>query len=210
MDVALDYEVTIPATETMPGTGVYTAEVIIRGETYTAAKEVSVQYMKLDYPNLTIVGVTAEFNPDRKREIVSITDTIAGTFELTYPMGCLVAVKTINTETGAAEYTRLYGTPVEGKEDTYCYSLEDLDYVFSSDIELVITLKGDVNGDGKINALDAAQVKAASISKLNLGGLSLFSADVNSDERINALDAAQIKAASISKLRITWDIKKAS
>ena len=62
-----------------------------------------------------------------------------------------------------------------------------------------------MNGDGRINALDAGQVKAASISKLQLKALGILTGDVNGDGKINALDAGQVKAASISKLILRWD-----
>ena len=103
-------------------------------------------------------------------------------------------------------YERLHCTAIEAEDGAYSYALSELDYSFDSNIKIVVAVKGDVNGDGKINALDAAQVKSASISKMTFNGLNVLTSDVNCDGKVNALDAAQVKSASISKLNIAWDI----
>ena len=204
-DGVIDYEVTTAPTESAPGTGTYTAGVELNGTTYIDEKTVTVAYVKLDYPNFTIMGVIDGFRPEDKEDIVTVTDTLEGKFNIAYKMACVVAVKTIDPDTGEEVYTRLHCTAVEGEENTYSYDLAELGYDFDSDIEIIVAVKGDVNQDGKINALDAAQVKSASISKLTFNGLNTLTSDVNGDGKVNALDAAQVKSASISKLVLNWD-----
>lgn len=52
---------------------------------------------------------------------------------------------------------------------------------------ITIRIKGDVNGDGKLSALDIAQYKKAAKGTANIY------ADANTDGKISALDLAQIK-----------------
>ena len=51
---------------------------------------------------------------------------------------------------------------------------------------------GDVNGDGQINSLDAAQVLKYDAEMIELDEYALAAADVNGDGAVNSLDAAQI------------------
>ncbi len=51
---------------------------------------------------------------------------------------------------------------------------------------------GDVNGDGKINSLDAAWVLKHDAMIISLDDTQLDAADVNGDGKVNSLDAAQI------------------
>ncbi len=51
---------------------------------------------------------------------------------------------------------------------------------------------GDVNGDGKVNSLDAAQILKHDAGIINLTDEQLAAGDVNGDGKVNSLDAAQI------------------
>lgn len=193
--------VTVAATETVPGSITYTAEVEMDGIVYTDQQVVTLDYMKLDYPNFTIVGVTETFNPELERDIVTITDSMNGQFTVTYDMACVVAVKTIVD--GEEVYTRLTATATDA-EDTYSFDLAELDYEFDSDIEIIVAIKGDINGSGGLDGIDAGQAKSASISKITLSGLKLLVGDVNGNGVIDGIDAGQIKSASISRLSLKW------
>ncbi|MBQ3195487.1 MAG: 5'-nucleotidase C-terminal domain-containing protein [Clostridia bacterium] len=57
--------------------------------------------------------------------------------------------------------------------------------------ELVYTL-GDINDDGLINSLDAAQILRFDAELISLAGASLAAADVNGDGTVNSLDASLI------------------
>ena len=59
---------------------------------------------------------------------------------------------------------------------------------------------GDVNGDGEINAVDAAMVYAYYNGKLELTAEQLTAADVNGDGEVNAVDASLIYAVYNGKL----------
>lgn len=51
---------------------------------------------------------------------------------------------------------------------------------------------GDVNNDGKINALDAILILRAAVDLTNLNDVQEKAADMNGDGRVNALDAIEV------------------
>lgn len=53
-------------------------------------------------------------------------------------------------------------------------------------------IKGDVNGDGKVSSLDAAQVLKYDAGMISLSKEQKERADINGDGKVNSLDAAQI------------------
>jgi len=53
-------------------------------------------------------------------------------------------------------------------------------------------LPGDVNGDGMVNSLDAAQALKFDALIIELSETALTAADVNGDGSVNSLDAAMI------------------
>lgn len=56
-----------------------------------------------------------------------------------------------------------------------------------------VLIYGDVNGDGKISAIDYVNVKNSILKASNLTGVYASAADVNKDDTINAIDYVQIK-----------------
>ncbi len=62
----------------------------------------------------------------------------------------------------------------------------------SSNPDIAEITYGDVNGDGKINSLDAAQVLKHDAMLITLSAEALVNADVNDDGKVNSIDAAQI------------------
>ena len=63
--------------------------------------------------------------------------------------------------------------------------------------QLTIVLTGDVNGDGKVNAVDLAQVNAYLTGKKTLDAAYKLAANINAktgDKKVNAVDMAQLNA----------------
>ena len=56
----------------------------------------------------------------------------------------------------------------------------------------VIVIKGDVNGDGDINVIDASAVVNHFLDRTYLIGAYLVAADTSIDTNVNVIDAAQI------------------
>ena len=58
---------------------------------------------------------------------------------------------------------------------------------------LTVVVHGDTSGDGKINALDLAQVQKNILGTYKLSGAYSSAADTSGDGKINALDLAQVQ-----------------
>lgn len=61
---------------------------------------------------------------------------------------------------------------------------------------------GDVNDDGKINAIDAVLILRAAIGKTELTDIQQKAADVNEDKSVNALDAVVVLRKAVGKSSI--------
>ena len=59
--------------------------------------------------------------------------------------------------------------------------------------EYTIVVYGDVDGDGRINALDALQVEKSNVNMVTLDDVQKEASDVKNDARVNSLDSLAIK-----------------
>lgn len=66
-----------------------------------------------------------------------------------------------------------------------------------------IVIYGDVNGDGKVNVLDAIIINRYTINLSSINGVYLVGADVNRDGKVNVLDAIIINRYTIGLSSIT-------
>ena len=112
------------------------------------------------------------------------------TFTVACDKACVVLVKSGET------YTKLTAAN-SGDTHSFTANLAEGD-------EIIVRLKGDVNGDGVINTTDAGMAKAASLNKGSLSGLNLICAMVSGGTTVKTTDAGQIKAASLNKLTFNW------
>ena len=112
------------------------------------------------------------------------------TFTVACDKACVVLVKSGDT------YTKLTAAN-SGETHSFTANLAEGD-------EIIVRLKGDVNGDGVINTTDAGMAKAASLNKGSLSGLNLICAMVSGGTTVKTTDAGQIKAASLNKLTFNW------
>ena len=69
---------------------------------------------------------------------------------------------------------------------------------------LPILIKGDNNGDGKVNSADALRVMRHSIKTLTLESSQLTASDINGDGKYNSADALLMMRYSIGTYEITW------
>ena len=60
--------------------------------------------------------------------------------------------------------------------------------------QITLVVKGDINGDGKVNAVDKAQLNAYFVGTKLLEGAYKLACDINGDAKINAIDKAQLNA----------------
>jgi hypothetical protein len=71
----------------------------------------------------------------------------------------------------------------------------------------VVTVKyGDVNRDGKVNAIDTGMVKAYVGKKRQFDSYQMIAADVSGDGRVNAIDTGLLKAY-VAKKRTAFPVE---
>lgn len=114
-------------------------------------------------------------------------------FTITCGRACAALLKT--TENGAEQYEAVPAQHVEGNT-----------YRFTADVpagaEIIVALKGDVNGDGLVNTVDVTILQKAALRPSNpnyvaLSCLGLFKADINGDGRTNAADVTGLQKAAL-------------
>lgn len=67
-----------------------------------------------------------------------------------------------------------------------------------------VIVKGDNNGDGKVNSADALRVQRHSVGTLTLSGVQLTASDVNGDGKYNSADALLMQRYSVGTYNISW------
>lgn len=70
--------------------------------------------------------------------------------------------------------------------------------------EVLLVVKGDVNGDGKSNSSDYGRLNAAILEKISLTQEASFAADVNGDGKANSSDYGRMNAVILEKTSLTW------
>ena len=65
-----------------------------------------------------------------------------------------------------------------------------------------IVIKGDVNGDGKVTAIDYSRIKGYFLGKYSLSNEYFKAADVSKDNKITAIDYSRVKGYFLGKYNI--------
>ena len=112
------------------------------------------------------------------------------TFTVACDKACVVLVKSGET------YTKLTTSDADGMH-SFTASLTEGD-------EIIVRLKGDVNGDGMISAADFGQAKSAVLGHLSLSGANLHCATVSGGTSVRAADFGQIKSVALGNLTFKW------
>lgn len=117
--------------------------------------------------------------------------TVAGqTLTVTYSLACKVGYMVDGT------YVTLAATA--NADGSYSYTVPE------KATDVVVVVKGDVNGDGKVNTGDYGRLNAVLLGKANLDEIANFAADVNSDNKVNTGDYGRINAVLLGETTITW------
>lgn len=117
----------------------------------------------------------------------------SNTFTVSCSSACVVAI----SHDGGTTYIRLTAT---ASGPAYSFTASNV----ADGDTIAVIMKGDINGDGKVNAVDAARVKAVSLNKSTLSGIFFMAGDVDNSTKINAVDAARVKAVSLNKSTLSW------
>lgn len=104
---------------------------------------------------------------------------------------CVVLIKDAE-----GNYTKV--PAVKNDDGTYSFDVANL-----NGGEIVVAVKGDVNGDGKVNITDRVAVAKAALSgnstnKVDLDAFGNMTADVNGDGKINITDRVAVAKAALS------------
>lgn len=70
--------------------------------------------------------------------------------------------------------------------------------------EVLLVVKGDVNGDGKISSSDYSRLNAVLLKKTTLTAEASFAADCNADGKISSSDYSRLNAILLKKTTLTW------
>ena len=123
------------------------------------------------------------------------------TFSVMCKLACLVAY----TEDGE-NYYRLSATPVEDEDGSVLYYTFDV--TLTENTQIVIYIKGDIDGDGTIEGREVTQIKAVQLSdqttQTRFTALQIMIADVDGDGEIEGREATQIKAAQLNDRVLAW------
>jgi hypothetical protein len=71
--------------------------------------------------------------------------------------------------------------------------------------EVLLGVKGDISGDGRINVVDVSKLYAHVKQTTPLNGDTLFIADISGDNRINVVDVSKLYASVKQTAPLTWD-----
>lgn len=135
-----------------------------------------------DAPTITVTAPAAGWKLDAENTFTVASDN---------DVACVVLVKKAN-----GSYEKLTATTADGTH-SFTATLAEGD-------EIIVALKGDVNGDGVINNMDAGRVKALSMGKGSISGHYWYCAAVMGGESITNMDAGRVKAVSMGKSKLAW------
>lgn len=112
------------------------------------------------------------------------------TFTVACDKACVVLVKSGET------YTKLTASDADGAH-SFTATLAEGD-------EIIVRLKGDVNGDGVVNNTDTIQARAASLGKATLTEINAACAKVVGGTAVTNTDVIQIGAVALGKAAFQW------
>jgi uncharacterized repeat protein (TIGR02543 family) len=150
---------------------------------------------------------TAQFEATLKGYHIYVTDYTRGrattsivaeqlysgevTFTVTCDIACAVAI-----DNGSDSYTRLTCTTENGEHK--------FTVTVNADVYIVVVVRGDVNFDGNVKAIDATRIGQAAAGNTTLTALQILAADLNYDGIIKAMDATKAKQVAVGNQTYNW------
>jgi hypothetical protein len=151
-------------------------------------------------------AVSAQDNPYISSETYTVTTTYLCGLQPKTTVKTLLSKLT--AEDGTLQVTDSAGKVK--KKDAYV-GTGDLVQLISSDSETVtsceVRLLGDLDGNGKVDSVDRAYLKAYVYGTLKLTDLQLAVADINQDGVVNSVDRAYVKAYVYGTMTLPQTIK---
>ena len=89
-------------------------------------------------------------------------------------------------------------TPTDNGDGSYSFEVPE------GVQEVLLAIKGDANGDGRITNADITALNAANMKKSSLDAAQEFACDINGDGKITNADVTGLNAANLKKSPISW------
>ena len=103
------------------------------------------------------------------------------------------------TDDGGETYTKIAATKNEA--GGYDFDLTNV----PANAVIKIAIKGDANGDGELDAADAAMIRAAEVGiGAGLTKLQEYIADINGDGEVDSADAALARSVEVGNTTLSW------
>ena len=72
--------------------------------------------------------------------------------------------------------------------------------------KVVVVVKGDTNGDGRLSNADSTKLKAAIKGMAELDGVKSFASDINNDNKLSNADSTKLKAVVKGMSHVEWEM----
>jgi hypothetical protein len=105
---------------------------------------------------------------------------------------------------GGATYTKLTATATD---TTNCYSFEVPENAVTSadtSISIVVSIKGDIDGNGRLTSGDTTELRLLVLKRSTLTGLQKLLADVDGNGRVTSGDTTELRTIILNKNNATW------
>lgn len=143
------------------------------------------------YSSIITVIVLEKTTSIKVNSIGTINHTVSGNVvRVTHDLACKVGYLSGGTYVAIA--------PVANSDGSYSFTVP------AGVTEVLLVVKGDVNGDGKVNTSDKSRLNAVLLNKTSLTAEASFAADVNGDGKVNTSDKSRLNAVLLNKTTLTW------
>lgn len=136
-----------------------------------------------DAPTITVTAPAAGWKLGAENTFTVASDN---------DVACVVLVKKAD-----GSYEKL--TAATGEDGTHSFTA-----TLAADDSIVVALKGDVDGDGKLTSSDVVVCKAVTLEKTTLEGHYFYAALVTNGSSITSSEVALIKAVTLERTTIDW------
>ncbi|MGN0628535.1 MAG: leucine-rich repeat protein [Oscillospiraceae bacterium] len=156
-------------------------------------------------------GKNPDINVSIPGVIVFAWDTDSDSLDL---KGSLLDITFVAKETAGGEQIPVEILPDSDEYNFVFASSQDKEYqsidmtLQNGQIEVVDALLGDVNGDGRINVIDANLVRRSSAEIISLNEVETLTADVNGDGSVDVIDANCIRKYAVKFIKDFVEVSK--
>ena len=120
-----------------------------------------------------------------------ISYTVSGSVvKVTHDVACKVGYLS------GSEYVAI--TPTKNSDGSYSFTAP------AGVTNVLLVVKGDVNGDGKVTSSDYSRLNAVLLKKTTLTAKASFAANCNTDTQVTSSDYSRLNAVLLKKTTMAW------